>query len=229
MLKGWVKNTFVDYPGRIATTLFFGGCSMRCPFCHNGDLVLRPEMLPDVIFGEVTDFLEKRRGMIDGVVFTGGEAALSPDLPTYMREVRDRGFLVKLDTNGTSPEVIRSLLEENLVDYFAMDIKNSPGKYGLTAGLRLFDIGNVEESMGLIRDSGREYEFRTTVMKELHEPADIRAMGEFTGRIKRFAIQNYRWGDKQVTDRKYTPFADEELEEMKKIMEQYAEKVVVRN
>ena len=162
---GLQKLAMVDYPGKIAATVFTGGCNLRCPFCHNALLVTRLSETPEIPQSEVLDFLRSRKGLLDGVVLSGGEPLMQPDAADFLRSVRDLGFAVKLDTNGCYPDRLASLLEEGLVDYVAMDIKNCREKYGETVGIPNFDTAPVEESVRLLRSSGVEYEFRTTLVR----------------------------------------------------------------
>lgn len=181
----------VDFPGKLAATVFTGGCDLRCPFCHNAPLVTRAAEQPELLRQEVLDFLQSRQGLLDGVVLSGGEPLLHPDAAEFLREVRDLGFAVKLDTNGCHPSALAGILDRGLVDYVAMDIKNSPEKYPETVGVPNFDLGPVEESVRLLRDSGVDYEFRTTVVQGLHTPADIRAIGRWLEGSPRYFLQRF--------------------------------------
>ncbi len=190
-LCGLQKLTALDFPGRIACTVFTPGCNFRCPFCHNAALVtagVEPEAIDEE---EIFDYLQKRRGLLDGVVVTGGEPLMQPDLAAFLRRVKELGYLVKLDTNGSFPNRLRPLIEEGLVDYVAMDIKNSPEKYASTCGLRLVDWGSIEESIKIIKSSGVDYEFRTTAVAQLHSDEDFESMGELIKGAKSWFIQNF--------------------------------------
>ena len=169
LISGLQKMTLLDYPGRVACTVFTGGCNFRCPFCHNASLVI-PEALRAADGGveTVLAFLKKRQGLLDGVAVTGGEPLLHADMADFLRKVKDLGYLVKLDTNGSFPERLVSLVEEGLVDRVAMDIKNAPGLYAETAGFPLLDIAPIERSKNYLLEGHVEYEFRTTVVKGLH-------------------------------------------------------------
>ena len=181
----------VDFPGKLAATVFTGGCNLRCPFCHNAPLVLRVSETPELTTEEVLTFLRSRRGLLDGVVLSGGEPLLQQGAADFLREVRSLGFALKLDTNGCYPEALAAILEEGLVDYVAMDIKNRPEKYAETVGIPGFDARPVLESVRLLRRSGVDYEFRTTVVKEFHAPEDIRAIGEWLKGSKRWYLQQF--------------------------------------
>lgn len=179
LLHGLGKLTLLDYPGYLACTAFTGACNFRCPFCHNALLVLSPDACEHITEDEFFAFLSSRKGRLEGVCVTGGEPTLQPDLPEFLAKIKSHGFLVKLDTNGYRPEVLEHLLNNNLVDAVAMDIKNSKDSYALTAGLSAdaFDITRIEESICLLLTSGISHEFRTTVVKELHDDAQIQAIG----------------------------------------------------
>ena len=176
MISGLQKMTLLDYPGKVACTVFLQGCNFRCPFCHNSDLLGKDG--PETIAVEtLMVFLKKRVGLLDAVCITGGEPTLQKDLPALIREIRQLGYLVKLDTNGSRPAVLKALVEEKLIDYVAMDIKNSPGRYGETVGVPNMDLGAVEESIRYLLEGHVDYEFRTTVADRLHNIADIQHMG----------------------------------------------------
>ncbi|MBQ1729550.1 MAG: anaerobic ribonucleoside-triphosphate reductase activating protein [Oscillospiraceae bacterium] len=195
---GLQKMTLLDYPGRVACTVFLGGCDFRCPFCHNFELVdgtAKPLMTDE----ELISFLEKRRGLLDGVAFTGGEPLLSKELPELMRTIRSLGFKIKLDTNGYHPARLRSMLEDGLVDYVAMDVKNSPEKYAETCGVESVDMGTIRESIDVIMRLAPDYEFRTTVVDELHEVSDFEKIGALIPGAKRYFLQAF-------TDRDTVPF-----------------------
>ena len=170
----------VDYPGKLAATVFTGGCNLRCPFCHNALLVTPLAETPEIPEQEVLDFLASRRGLLDGVVLTGGEPLLQPDAADFLRKVRELGFAVKLDTNGCDPARLAEILNQGLVDYVAMDVKNAPARYAETVGIPGFNPAPVEESIRLLRKSTVDYEFRTTLVRELHRP-------ERPGRHRRLA------------------------------------------
>ena len=199
-LYGLQKMTLLDFPGLVACTVFLGGCDFRCPFCHNFELVdgSAPAVMEE---DELFAFLEKRRGLLDGVAITGGEPCLRPDLPELMRRIRSLGFAVKLDTNGTHPALLRAILDEGLADYVAMDIKNRPEKYARTAGLEKIDLAPVRESARVLMDGAADYEFRTTVVDELHEASDFEAIGAWIAGAKQYFLQAF-------TDRDSVPFGN---------------------
>ncbi len=188
---GLQKLSMVDYPGKIAATVFTGGCNLRCPFCHNALLVTRLPESPELEESEVLRFLDSRKKLLDAVVISGGEPLLQPDIPDFLRKVRDIGLPVKLDTNGCYPGVLEKLLAEKLIGYVAMDIKNSPEKYAQTVGRSHFDMGPIEKSCQLLRESGIDYEFRTTALREFHTLEDIRRIGTWLRGAPRYYLQNF--------------------------------------
>ncbi|NLD84265.1 MAG: anaerobic ribonucleoside-triphosphate reductase activating protein [Clostridiales bacterium] len=198
-IHGLQKMTLLDFPGRVACTVFLGGCDFRCPFCHNYELVdgSAPAVMEE---DELFAFLQQRRGLLDGVAVTGGEPCLRPDLPDLLRRIRAMGYKTKLDTNGTHPELLRAILEEGLADYVAMDIKNSPEQYARTVGLPAVNLAPVRESVKLLMAGKTDYEFRTTVVAELHTAADFEAIGQWIAGARRYFLQAF-------TDRDSVPFA----------------------
>ncbi len=190
-IHGLQKLTLLDFPGNTACTVFTGRCNFRCPFCQNASLVLQPETLAAVPQEDVFAFLEKRRGLLDGVAVTGGEPTLQPDLEDFLRRVKDLGYRTKLDTNGARPDVLRSLLAAGLLDYAAMDIKSSPEGYARCAGVSESVLGPVSESVELLEASGLPHEFRTTAVKPLHTPEDFEAIGRWLAGTERYFIQSF--------------------------------------
>lgn len=188
---GLQKLAMVDYPGKLAATVFTGGCNLRCPFCHNALLVTRLAETPVLSQTEVLRFLASRRGLLDGVVLSGGEPLLQCDAADFLAEVRAMGFSTKLDTNGCHPHRLAEILDRKLVDYVAMDIKNSPERYAETVGVPDFDITPIKESIRLLRCSSVEYEFRTTVVQEFHTAESIRAIGQWLQGTPKYFLQNF--------------------------------------
>ena len=189
-IKGLQKTTLLDFPEKLACTVFTGGCNFRCPFCHNASLVLRAGEVESISEEEFFSYISKRRGMLDGVCITGGEPLLNPDIADFIRKIRSYGLLVKLDTNGSFPDKLEFLLDEGLLDYVAMDIKNSSEKYALTAGVDKFPE-EIEKSIDLIIQKAPDYEFRTTVVKELHETQDIVSIAKRISGAKKYFLQTY--------------------------------------
>ena len=178
-IHGLSKLTLLDYPAHLACTVFTGTCNFRCPFCHNASLVLTPNAVPSISETDFFNFLESRKEKLDGVCITGGEPTLQKDLPEFIRCIRSMGFLVKLDTNGYQPEVLHQLISEGLLDMAAMDIKNAPSLYAKTCGIpeQFFRLTRIEESVSLLISSGIPFEFRTTIVRELHGEEQIQEMG----------------------------------------------------
>ena len=199
-IHGLQKMTLLDFPGHVACTVFTGGCDMRCPFCHNYELVdgSAPPIMEEE---ELFSFLEKRRGLLDGVAFTGGEPCLQKNLPDLMKRVKQMGYSIKLDTNGNHPDMLRRMMEEGLLDYVAMDIKNSPDKYALTAGLHQIDMGPIRESVKMLMEGPVNYEFRTTCVAQFHEEEDFVKIGEWLEGAKAYFLQSF-------TDRDSVPFGN---------------------
>lgn len=188
-IYGFQKTTLLDFPNRVASTVFTGGCNLRCPFCHNGSLVLHPA--DEIPVSEVLAYAKKRAGILDGICITGGEPLLQPDLADFMRSCKSLGLQIKLDTNGTSPDKLASLLSEGLVDYVAMDVKNAPAKYAETVGVAGFDLAPIKESMAVLAASGVPYEYRTTAVAEFHSPADFAEIGKWIKGAPAYYIQGF--------------------------------------
>lgn len=188
---GFQKMTMLDYPGKVACTVFTGGCNFRCPFCHNAMLVTDIDENAVYAEDEILSYLNKRKGIIDGVCITGGEPLLQNDIGDFLVKVKETGMPVKLDTNGSYPEKLRELVSRGLVDYVAMDIKNSKEKYPLTVGLPGYDIGKIEESVEFLMSGAVDYEFRTTVVREFHTAEDIVKITEWIAGAKRYFLQGF--------------------------------------
>lgn len=181
--------SMVDYPGKLAATVFTGGCNLRCPFCHNALLVTRLEESPTLQQEEVLAFLKRRRGLLDGVVLSGGEPLIQSGVPEFLQKVRSLGFSIKLDTNGCYPDALEALLDQGLADYVAMDVKNTPEHYAQTVGIPDFDPAVIARSAAVLAHSGVDYELRTTVVRELHTVADIAAIGAWMQGAPRYFLQ----------------------------------------
>ena len=191
LLKGLQKLTLLDYPGQVACTIFAHGCNLRCPFCHNALLVTDIRDADIIPEDEVLSYLKKRAGILDGVCITGGEPCLQADLPDFIKKIKSLGLSVKLDTNGTRPDILRTLVKDGLLDYVAMDIKNSREKYADAIGIADFDISPIEESVAFLLEGHVDYEFRTTVVRELHTIEDIGKIGEWISGAPRYFLQNF--------------------------------------
>ena len=191
IIQGYQKLTALDFPGKLACTVFTPGCNFRCPFCHNASLV-RGSQEPPISEDEVFAHLNKRVGMLDGVCLTGGEPLLQKGLDVFLQKVKQLGYLVKLDTNGSLPEQLKLLIENGLVDYVAMDLKNCREKYPLTCGAEGLSLDSIEQSIALLMQGKVDYEFRTTVVNELHTVEDIAAAGEWIRGAKQWFLQCYK-------------------------------------
>lgn len=191
-INGYEKFSMVDYGDKICCTVFTGGCNLRCPFCHNGALVIGDVTANQIDDSEVIEYLKKRKGLVDAVSVTGGEATLQSGLADFLRRVRELEYDIKLDTNGLRPDVLKSLLDERLVDYVAMDIKNSPEKYPFTTGLKSVDLGKINESMAIIKDYGVSHEYRTTIIKEFHTPEDMQKIADWIDGAECYYMQKYK-------------------------------------
>lgn len=216
-IRGLSKLTLLDYPEHIACTVFTGGCSFRCPFCHNGGLVLKPTATPLIDEQYFFDFLKSRKGKLEGVCITGGEPTLRPGLSEFIKKIKELGFSIKLDTNGYQPEVLSSLISEGLLDMVAMDIKNSPSKYAITAGMNpsSFDLSRINESISILTSSGLAYEFRTTVVREIHSKPDISEIAAWLQGDSPYYLQNYKDSEDIISkydkSTAYTSFTELEM------------------
>ncbi len=224
---GLNKLTLLDFPKHLACTVFTGRCNLRCPFCHNAGLVLSPEKEPVIDDEEILRFLEKRKGTLEGICVTGGEPTLQKDLLPFLRRCREFGYLIKLDTNGTRPDVLSAALSEHLLDYIAMDIKNCPARYAETAGLSSVRFSAFEESIALIRNSGLPYEFRTTVVREFHTKEDLLAIGEWLNGSRCYALQAFVDSGSLIGSG-LSGYSAEELREFRTLLLPYFEEVLLR-
>ena len=215
-IAGIQKLSMVDYPGKMACTVFLTGCNFRCPYCHNSSLVIPEKDQPYINEEEVLKFLKKRQGLLDGVCITGGEPLLQGrELIPFIRKIRELGYCVKLDTNGTFPELLKELCEEGLVDYVAMDIKNSKSGYERAAGKSMSCVfAHVEESADYLMKGKVDYEFRTTLVKGIHEPQDILDIVDWIGGAKIWYLQNFKDSGTILSPNsiKMEPFSENELE-----------------
>ena len=233
MISGLQKMTLLDFPGKVACTVFLHGCNYRCPFCHNSELIAgKGETLMEE--EKFFKFLEIRKGLLDGVCVSGGEPTLYKGLPAFLEKIKAMGFLVKLDTNGSRPDILKQLVEAGLVDYVAVDAKNSPRRYGETVGAPNFDLAPVEESMRYLIDGTVDYELRTTLVEPLHDTQSITEMGQWLASLvpgkkpKRLFLQSFVDRDTVVFDGLAAP-APEMVTNYAQILENFAEKVTIRN
>ena len=232
VIAGLQKMTLLDYPGKVACTVFLQGCNFRCPFCHNSDLLGNrgPEPIPEET---LLAFLKKRVGLLDAVCVTGGEPTLQKDLRGLLERIKALGYLVKLDTNGGKPDVLKELVEAGLVDYVAMDIKNCPSRYGETAGVPNMDLSRIEQSIRYLLEGHVAFEFRTTVAQELHGVPEMEDIGKWLTALspekkcEKFFLQPYVDRDSVLMGGLHTPTA-EELRKMAETLKPYVQAVSIR-
>lgn len=230
-IGGLEKTTLIDYPGRLAATIFLIGCNFRCPFCYSAELVL-PEKIkeqPRISEKELFDFLKERQGLLEGVVICGGEPTIHKNLPDFIKKIKDLGYLVKLDTNGSNPEILKKLIDEKLIDYVAIDIKAPKEKYELAAGVKV-NISNIEKSVNILKKEKVDYEFRMTIVPTLHAKEDIIEIAKWIGPVRRFYLQNFR-PEKTLNPEfeKIKPYSKDFLLEIKKEISHFFEICQVRD
>lgn len=227
-IKGLQKTTLIDYPCKVAATIFVAGCNFRCPFCYNKDLVLNPDSLQTISQDDIIDFLKKRKKWIDGVCISGGEPLIYSDIFDFIKKIKNIGLLVKIDTNGSNPELIKKLIDDKLIDYIAMDIKASLSKYKEASGVD-FSIERVIKSIELIKNSKIDCEFRLTAVPLLHNEDDLEKIGRLLENNERFFIQQFR--PKNCINKEFEkikPFEEDKLIKFKNIAEKYIKKVEIR-
>ena len=210
-ISGFDKLTLLNYPDKVACTIFTSGCNLRCPFCHNSGLVTNN--YNEISFDSIYEYLKKRVGILDGVCITGGEPLIHADIKDYIKKIKDLGYLVKIDTNGCNPKLLKELIDLKLVDYIAMDIKNIYSKYDITCGVKV-NIDNIKKSISIIENSGIDYEFRTTIVKEFHSTQDIKEILSYISSNSNYYIQNFK-NSNDVFNRNLSSFSEKELVEMK--------------
>ena len=226
-INGLQKLTLLDYPGHVACTVFLAGCNMRCPWCHNSEFI---EADAEVLMNdsEFFRFIDSRKGILDGVAITGGEPLFRRDLKDLLKKIKDMGYLVKLDTNGSFPVRLKEIIDEGLVDYIAMDIKNDPEKYGVTVGFgERYDLSQIEKSIKVIMDSGIDYEFRTTVIKEFHDEDSFEGIGKLIEGAENYFLQCFVDRDTVVYSGLHAP-EKEDFEKYAGIMKKYVKNVSIR-
>lgn len=226
-IHGLNTLTLLDYPGKLAATIFLGGCNFRCPFCQNGDLVLRPSGQPVLSREEVLAFLKKRQGLLEGVCITGGEPTLYDGLESLIREIRAMNYSVKLDTNGYRPEILKTLVKKNLINMVAMDIKSDQKGYAKAAGVEKLNVQKILESVEFLMSDVLPYEFRTTAVRELHDQRTFEGISEWLNGCRTYYLQNYRDSD-AVICAGYHGFEWKELKEFQDILKRGIENVQIR-
>ena len=215
---GLQKLTLLDFPGRLACTVFLGGCNFKCPYCYNTSLIDASRAKTLINEEDFLSFLDSRKGKLQGVAITGGEPLLNPDIRNFILKIKERGFLVKLDTNGSFPERLEALIDEGLVDYVAMDIKNVYGKYSITVGANV-NLEKIKQSINILLSNKVDYEFRTTVIKEFHDIEDFNVIGKMIKGAKNYFIQNFQ--DKDSVFGHFNPLTYEELKQCLEVVKQY--------
>ncbi len=227
IIHGLQKLTLVDYPGKCACILFSGACNFRCPFCQNGSLVLSPENEPVIPEDEIFSFLKKRKRMLEGVVVTGGEPTINSDLIPFLGRIKEIGYSVKLDTNGYMPKVLEDAVRSGFVDYVAMDIKTSLDEYSVLSGVKT-DTERIEESIDFLLSGEVDYEFRTTVVEELHNASNFEKIGEKIKGARRYFLQSFVPSEDTISGGFTTPSL-ERMENYKEILKNYIENVSIRD
>ena len=231
VIAGLQKMTLLDYPGKVACTVFLQGCNFRCPFCHNRDLLGSGDAYLST--DQLLAFLKKRKGLLDAVCITGGEPTLQADLPSLMRDIKSLGYAVKLDTNGNRPDVLKQLVAQGLPDYVAMDVKNAPARYGETIGLPVFSIDAVEQSLAFLLSGSVPFELRTTVVAELHDDTAFTQIGEWLTRLSpnkqvpRYFLQKYVDRDSVLVGGLHPP-SDDDLDRYRTILAPFVEQIGIR-
>ncbi len=224
-----IETSLIDWEGKIVSTLYVSSCNFRCPYCYNCDLVLHPNNFKNIPFEDINNYLLKRRDFIDGICMSGGEPTLYPDLPSYFKEIKDKGFLIKLDTNGANPKLLEDLLGLGLVDYIAMDIKSSLDfdNYSKAAGIRdKILLEKVKDSITLIMNSKVDYEFRTTVVPILHTEKTIIKIAKYISGAKKYVLQNFSLLERTLepTFQKIIPYSAEKIQELSEKAKKYYQK-----
>ena len=228
VVSGIQKLTLLDYPGKVACTIFTGGCNLRCPFCHNASLALPERERDEISEDELFTFLKKRVNILDGVAITGGEPLLHSGLPELLKKIKDLGFSVKLDTNGFFPDKLHSVIEAGLVDRVAMDVKASTENYARVCGIPGLDIAPIRQSIELLMGSEMDYEFRTTLVKGLHTADDIHAIGKHISGYREYYLQGFKDSGDLISGSELSAFSDDEMRELLEIAKLYVPSAALR-
>lgn len=227
-IYGYTQLTLLDYPGKLASTVFVGGCNYRCPFCHNADLVAGTSNLPLIPESSILRHILKRKNALEGVCITGGEPTIYKDLPEFIEKIKDIGLLVKLDTNGTNPAMVKYLHEQGLIDYVAMDIKSSPSGYANAVGLEEVSMSEIFETTEFLLKGKIEYEFRTTVVEGIHSVEDFEKIGKWIKGAKRYFLQSYKHSDKQFVSEGLETPSKEKMTQILEVCRQFVPATVIR-
>lgn len=229
-IGGIQKSTLIDYPGRLAAIVFLVGCNFRCPFCYSSELVL-PEKIkehPKTSLDTFLDFLEERKELLDGIVICGGEPTIHNDLPSFLKKIKKFGYSLKLDTNGSNPKMLKSLIEEGLIDYVAMDVKSSKENYQKAAGVKV-NIKNIEESVDILKEGKIDFEFRTTVVPGITDKEDVLKIAKWISPAKKYYLQNFK--NEKILNKKMggvKPYSYEQMKEIKNKISPFFEKCEIR-
>lgn len=229
LIAGFQKSTLLDYPGKVAALIFTYGCNLRCQYCHNPELVIHPCKRSSIVSEEsIFEYLKSRKKLLDAVVITGGEPTIQPDLIPFIQKIKDLGYLVKLDTNGTDSKIVKKILDLDIVDYWAMDIKYDMDIYKQNLKESI-EYKEIERSIKLIMERAKDYEFRTTYVKGIHTNGSAKGIGVLIKGAKRYYIQNFRPGKtiNPILDSRNS-FTDIELEKIKKIVSKYVKNIEIR-
>ena len=231
-IQGLQKVTLLDYPEKMAATVFTVGCNFRCPYCHNASLVTRIDKANDIPVEQVMDYLKKRKNVLEGVCISGGEPLLQQNLEDFIKEVKALGYLVKLDTNGSNLEKLQTLVEQSLIDYVAMDIKNAPSKYGITSGLDEERCGKllpqVMATVDYLKLDAIPYEFRTTVVKEFHNREDLEEMGEWLRGARKHYLQKFNDSRNCIGEGCHS-YSDEIMKQVLELLRKYIPTAQIRD
>ena len=217
-ISGLQKLTLLDFPNLVACTIFLPGCQFKCPFCQNSSLVTELINVPEIDENEVLSYLKSRQGILDGICVTGGEPTLQSDLKEFIQKIKNLGFKVKLDTNGYNPKILKELIDLSLLDYVAMDIKNSIDKYPITCGVNSLKIENILSSIDILKENKIPYEFRTTVIKEFHEEDDFKKIAQLVRGVKTYYLQEYK-DSKTCIQRGFHAYSLNKMKEFVRLLE----------
>ncbi len=227
-IYGLEKLSLVDYDGKIAATVFTGNCNFKCGFCHNAQLVTDYANLPTYSEGEIFEYLTKRKGVLEGVCVSGGEPTLNANLPEFLAKLKNLGYSVKLDTNGTNPQMVETLFNNGLVDYFAMDIKNDRDNYAKIIGFEKYDTNKVEKTVEFLMGSGADYEFRTTLIDQYHKKDNILNILEWIKGAKKYCMQKFKDTGSCLSASGLSPVPDQTAKEFLDLAQSYVQKAIVR-
>ncbi|MCR5829648.1 MAG: anaerobic ribonucleoside-triphosphate reductase activating protein [Lachnospiraceae bacterium] len=227
-IYGYTQLTLLDFPGKLASTIFLGGCNYRCPYCHNADIVMGKTNLPLIPESSILQHITKRKNALEGVCITGGEPTIYKDLPDFIEKIKEIGLLVKLDTNGTNPGMVKDLYGRGLIDYVAMDIKAAPDGYAVAAGLKEISLSELFETSDFLMTSGIDYEFRTTVVDGLHKVEDFEKIGKWIKGAKRYFLQPYKYSERQFNPKGLDTPSKEMMAQILEVCRKYVPETVIR-